>query len=834
MISKRIAGRKDGKSSAVQALSYGEGLTPDRETGEVLDKSHRTRLGNFGIVDDGVYAGRDAVEMAEIIELAAIEMQSNCDSNTRVGPDKRLAHFVVSYNQDKPSEAVLRDTEDSMLAATGLDKNHFATFLHNDNGYWHLHIFSSRIEKEKPHKGNDLWHDQINRDKVCREIEIRHGLQHDNGLHQVDEHGQIVEIPRSERIAKRSKKPPGISDPAKKAEIYSGEKSFQTWANEIRIGDRLKHAKSWQDLHTAAAAYGCEVKEKGAGFIICPAGEKGGIQLSKVGLKNLPAKFGAFQSTKPGHQAQTEATYKPEPTNKKATSHYDKWRVSKDAFKPIKTDQINEQREAHKQSRNILRAQHKSELEKIRSGTKGQERVVAVSVAKMEQSIALVALADQLAHDRQTLRKQLAEQGPGNTFRDYLVQEAAKGDDKALALAQRYGADSATDVLRKREADQLQIVAAATGPEDRPAPRINFTHRVDRNGTVVFNLGHGRIVTDSAISKQIQLNSAAATDPAAIETSLRFAVSKFGNTLTLTGSPEFQRLAVETSVRKGLNCNFKDPALEAYKQEFAKSIRTNNQEKKHVPRTQQNPARQIPPAHRRNRLHMLSELTLVSKPAPPEMLLPKDVPGSVADGNVAGRNGGGLRRPDAGAGGRAAPGYTNLPSSGAADASRRTTSDVTGADLRPGTTAGVGLVRSGSGGTGKRTRSTGERVGLSVTSPSNNQQAQRAAAPAAEKALAVQQIDTDQSKAEVAAPVDPIKEWFAANPDMVEYKIPPLFEGRVLHIFDDGRWIQHLGREQVAIRPPVAFKLEADQRVSFDNKYGKASIVQDKGKGRAD
>ena len=57
MISKRIQGRKDGRSSASDALSYGEGLTPDRTTGELLDKSHRTRLGNFGIVDDGVYAG---------------------------------------------------------------------------------------------------------------------------------------------------------------------------------------------------------------------------------------------------------------------------------------------------------------------------------------------------------------------------------------------------------------------------------------------------------------------------------------------------------------------------------------------------------------------------------------------------------------------------------------------------------------------------------------------------------------------------------------------------------------------------------------------------------
>lgn len=199
MISKRMA----GKSSAKAALKYGEGLKPDFETGELLDKSHRTRLGNFGLIDDGVFVGQD---MVELIELAAIEMQANCDLNNRVGADKKLAHFLVSFNKEKPSEAALRDTEDSMLVKMELDKNHFATFLRNNNGYWHLHIFASRIEKEKPHRGNSLWHDKINRDKVCREIETRHSLPRDNGLHKVDEFGQIVEIPRKERIASREAK----------------------------------------------------------------------------------------------------------------------------------------------------------------------------------------------------------------------------------------------------------------------------------------------------------------------------------------------------------------------------------------------------------------------------------------------------------------------------------------------------------------------------------------------------------------------------------------------------------------------------------------------------
>lgn len=636
MISTRIKDRKDSKSSASDALRYGQGLTVDKETGEYLDKSHRTRLGNFGLIDDGVYVDRDITDMAGIIDLASVEMQSNCDLNTRVDDKSKIAHFLFSFDQYEPTEAVLRDTEDSMLSAMKLDNNHFSTFLHNDNGHWHLHIFVSRIEKDEPHRVNSLWEDKTKRDKVCREIEIRHNLKRDNGMHQITEAGLIVEIPLAERRAAREAKresDPSISDKAKTTEIYSGEKTFQTWANEIRIGDRLKHAKSWQDLHTAAAAYNCEIKKKGNGLVICPIGEAGGIQLSKVGLKNLPAKFGAFQPA----QAQPakkvpEAAYQAGPTEPKAQSHYDKWREASDAFKPAKTDKINEQREAHKLARAGQKAEQKAELENIRARTSGQARIAAVSIAKMQNAISQAAVTAQFAHERQTLRKQLAGAGPGNTFRDYLVNEAAKGDDVALGLAQKYGVEEATDVLRKREAEQLKIVAAVHGQEYRPAPRMNFTHKVERNGSVIYDFGGGRKVTDSAIAKQVQLNAAAASSPEAVATALRFATTKFGNTLTLTGSAEFQRLAAETAVLKGLNIKFTDPNLEQYRQKFAAEQQRKPKEKNHVndASTYRNkPARQIPPAHRRDRLHRLSDSDVVLHTDGNELPLRENVPGRV-------------------------------------------------------------------------------------------------------------------------------------------------------------------------------------------------------------
>nr|WP_263770261.1 LPD7 domain-containing protein [Propionivibrio soli] len=498
-------------------------------------------------------------------------MQANCDSNTRVGVDQKLAHFVASFGKAKPSEAVLLDTEDSMLSALELANHHFATFLHDDNGYWHLHIFASRIEKGPRHRGISLWHDRIKRDRVCREIERRHGLTRDIGMHRVDELGQIVEIPRAERLALRALKEaeqPGVSDRARRKEIYSGEKSFQTWATEIRIGDRLKHAKSWIELHQAAAAYGCSVQPKGAGFILCPLGEKGAIQLSKLGLKKLQETFGAFiaPSVHPaaGPHVQ-EARYAPAPTRAQGDGPYAKWRAARKAFAPFKAAAIEVQRERHRTLRAALRARQKAEVQQIRHTKHGPPRHAAISIAKMEHVLAATALTTQFANERQALRRKLNADGPGNTFREFLVVEAEKGDSVALSLARKYGVDEANDVLRQREVTAFGIVAGVTGSEDRLAPRLVAHHQVLRNGTVVYDLGGARTLTDSAISKQVQLNGAAAGNAEAVGVALRFASAKFGNTLTLTGTPEFQRLAVETAVLNRLSVRFADPALDAYR-----------------------------------------------------------------------------------------------------------------------------------------------------------------------------------------------------------------------------------------------------------------------------
>jgi hypothetical protein len=160
------------------------------------------------------------------------------------------------------------------------------------------------------------------------------------------------------------------------------------------------------------------------------------------------------------------------------------------------------------------------------------------------------------------------------------------------------------------------------GIKSRNAMPATFVkHRVLLSGSVVFDLGHGRTITDCRAGREVQLNKEAANSPEAIETGLRYATTRFGLTLTVTGSADFQRRSVEIAVQKGLGVKFVDAKLDAYREHLERERRSPKtsvpiqltkaltKEPNHgheLRHTIQRP-RQVPPPHLRDRLHYLSE-----------------------------------------------------------------------------------------------------------------------------------------------------------------------------------------------------------------------------------
>jgi hypothetical protein len=87
----------------------------------------------------------------------------------------------------------------------------------------------------------------------------------------------------------------------------------------------------------------------------------------------------------------------------------------------------------------------------------------------------------------------------------------------------------------------------------------SLSHSVDQRGHITYQSAGRDVFRDEGRTIQIlDLNS-----DRDIAAALVTAQQKFGNTLTLTGSPEFQRNAVAVAVENGLSCKFADTALDA-------------------------------------------------------------------------------------------------------------------------------------------------------------------------------------------------------------------------------------------------------------------------------
>lgn len=284
---------------------------------------------------------------------------------------------------------------------------------------------------------------------------------------------------------------------------------------------------------------------------------------------------------------------------------------------------------------------------------------------------------------------------------------------------------------------------------------------------------------------------------------------------------------METAVLKGLGIKFADPALEAYREKFAAEQQRKSsiqpQEKLNASRYRNKQAQQVPPANLRDRLRHLS---------PGDLVLDTERDVGALRSNVYDR--------------------VEQQQEGSDHGMQRTAGSVAGKGV--GRAADEGISPSGASRAtvfdddnfvrSRRARgeptSRGRSIAVSVVVPSNQpaqqEQAQRAAAPAAE-------IPTEQLQVEVVPNPQSLTaaEWIAAHG---KREVQPHYTGdtsveySVAHIAHDGVVINH-GAGNMATYPlPPNTVLHVGQKIIID-KSGAVSISPRRtevegGKGRGD
>jgi hypothetical protein len=111
-------------------------------------------------------------------------------------------------------------------------------------------------------------------------------------------------------------------------------------------------------------------------------------------------------------------------------------------------------------------------------------------------------------------------------------------------------------------------VSASTEPDRQGKDVLAQTsvtiYSVARNGNVTYRIAGRDVLRDEARVVKF-LDS---KDRAVLEIGLRLALQKFGPILKVNGDDDFKRRFVQTSVDTGLQVEFSDPALNAYRQQL--------------------------------------------------------------------------------------------------------------------------------------------------------------------------------------------------------------------------------------------------------------------------
>ncbi|MHB1490816.1 MAG: LPD7 domain-containing protein [Cellulomonas sp.] len=223
-----------------------------------------------------------------------------------------------------------------------------------------------------------------------------------------------------------------------------------------------------------------------------------------------------------------------------------------------------------KAHRAALSERLKAEQRTALAGLSGPARKAAYSLEKLRMATAKAELAADLKSKRQSLRSSI-QPPQEEAWCLFLQARAQLGSKEALvelrkidntARAEQPATPAITGTLfldddeekerRRRYAESAAFILKS------------LDHTVERNGDVTFRQ-HGRAILRDEGRHLAVLDE---NNVDAIAAGLLIAREKFGGNLSLTGSPEFQRRAVQIAVARGIAVKFVDPQLEALRQQI--------------------------------------------------------------------------------------------------------------------------------------------------------------------------------------------------------------------------------------------------------------------------
>lgn len=491
---------------------------------------------------EGLLGGDDYAEGIE----EAVDVQAQ---NTRAA--SKTYHLVISFrpeDEDKLTPEAFKAIEQRFAAALGYADHQRHCGVHKNTGNLHMHVAYNMIDPEKYtcHKEfRDFWI----RNKVCRAVEREFGLTVDNGIE--------VNSPEQARQRRNEK--------ASLVEAHTGQQSFDAYAKEHHeeIMRSLDAAASWQDLHTALAERGMEIKPHGRGLVIKDRHSKRATHSIKASAldrnlsrQNLEARLGPYQPPQALENIQERSRYSAAPLHRSP----ERGQLFEEYQAGIATrkDRLQTVKEQEDATLAAIRAEwtaKRQELERKNIAKKNLRRLL--QLARKHEAEALAKARLDFQEPRSAVRRDI----PFTSWNAFLQQKADQGNEVALAVlrsrkeavepeqaapvkdwsqhgqaraefASRERAILEKDGISGKAKSRLQgVLRMEQVLQEAGLDPTEYRHHVDRKGAVVFTLQDGSTVRDSG--KDVLFSAAS---DSARQTAMLYAWRKWGRSITISNN----------------------------------------------------------------------------------------------------------------------------------------------------------------------------------------------------------------------------------------------------------------------------------------------------------
>ena len=539
MISKRVFINAGNDNYARLAAYIADAGAPSKHGGEKCLMSWC----------EGMLGGDDYAEgIAEAVDAQTL--------NTRAA--SKTYHLVISFrpeDEEKLTPEAFKLIEERFAAALGYGEHQRHCGVHKNTANLHMHVAYNMIHPEK-HTCHKEFRDFWIRDKVCRALEQELGLTVDHG----------IELNSS---ANRQRS----NDTARQVEAHTGQQSFDSYAKEHReaILQALDTATSWQDLHTALAMHGMEIKPHGNGLAIKDRHSNRAAHAIKasaldrnLAMKKLEARFGSYQSPQNLEHAQEQTRYAAAPLHRSPERGqlFAEYQAGIEARKAT-LQTVKEREDAALAAIRAEWAAKRRELERKNIAKKNLRRLL--QLARKHETEALAKARLPFNEPRNTVRRDV----PFTSWNGFLQHKAEQGNEIALAVLRSITQTVAPDreeplaknwsqhgmvqaervayAARERAILEQECISVKGKNRLQAVLRMeqvadDFQHHVDRKGAVVFTLQDGTSVRDCG--KDILFS---ARSESARQAALRYAQKKWGKQIILDANRIVRHEAPERS-----------------------------------------------------------------------------------------------------------------------------------------------------------------------------------------------------------------------------------------------------------------------------------------------